>query len=296
MGGRAVAEFTTSNTNASGAATSPPSRSATVDLRTLPQFHVAANGNGHTQIGNGNGYALSNGNGHARTNGNGHARTNGNGHARTNGNGNARTSRCPWCLSRSKRVFDVTSALILLALASPFFLVAAIAIKLDSAGPVFYRQRRTGYGGKRFLMYKFRTMRKDADQLKESLRSLNHHGPNSPDFKIRNDPRVTRVGRLLRRSSLDEIPNLLNVIRGEMSIVGPRPTSFDVDRYAEWHLARLAVPSGITGLWQISGRSDIDFDDRVELDCRYIREQSIILDLKILALTPWRVLRGRGAY
>jgi len=215
----------------------------------------------------------------------------------TTGDGHAQTSRCtPWCHSRSKRLFDLGIALFLVILALPFFIVAAVAIAIDSPGPVFYLQRRTGFGGKRFLMYKFRTMRKDADQLKESLRSLNHHGPNSPDFKIRNDPRVTRVGRLLRRMSLDEVPNLINVIRGEMSIVGPRPTSFDVDRYAEWHLARLAVPSGITGLWQISGRSDVDFDDRVKLDCRYIREQSMLLDLKILALTPWRVLRGRGAY
>lgn len=216
-----------------------------------------------------------------------------------NGNGHAtvRARRCtPWCLSRSKRMFDALSATVLLALASPLLLAAAVAIKLDSRGPVFYRQLRTGFGGTRFRMYKFRTMRKDADQLKESLRSLNHHGPNSPDFKIRNDPRITRVGRMLRRMSLDEIPNLINVVRGEMSLVGPRPTSFDVDRYAEWHLARLAVPSGITGLWQISGRSDLDFDERVQLDCRYINEQSMLLDLKILALTPWRVLTGRGAY
>jgi lipopolysaccharide/colanic/teichoic acid biosynthesis glycosyltransferase len=179
---------------------------------------------------------------------------------------------------------------------SPFFLLVAMAIKLDSPGPVFYRQWRTGLCGRRFRMYKFRTMRKDADQLKESLRAMNAHGPNSIDFKIRNDPRVTRIGRVLRRLSLDELPNLLSVLRGDMSIVGPRPTSFDVDVYADWHLARLAVPSGITGLWQISGRADVDFDDRVKLDCRYIREQSLWLDLKILALTPFRIFSGRGAY
>lgn len=256
-----MTEFHSSELGASGGVIAPPSRSAPAAPRTPFTFRlqprsIASNGNGHAQ-----------------------------------------TKRCtPWCLSRSKRLFDVVSATFLLILASPFFLAAAVAIKVDSPGPVFYRQRRTGYEGRRFLMYKFRTMRKDADQLKESLKALNHHGPNSPDFKIRNDPRVTNVGRYLRRSSLDEVPNLINVIRGEMSIVGPRPTSFDVDRYAEWHLARLTVPSGITGLWQISGRSDVDFDDRVQLDCRYIREQSILLDLKILALTPWRVLTGRGAY
>lgn len=203
---------------------------------------------------------------------------------------------CSWCLSRGKRAFDIVSSAFLLALVSPLFLIAAVAIKLDTPGPVFYRQWRTGYGGKRFQLFKFRTMRKDADQLKDSLRALNHHGPDSPDFKIRNDPRVTTVGRTLRRMSLDEFPNLWNVLRGDMSIVGPRPTSFDVDVYAEWHLARLAVPSGITGLWQISGRADLDFDDRVKLDCRYIHEQSLWLDLKILALTPFRVFSGRGAY
>jgi lipopolysaccharide/colanic/teichoic acid biosynthesis glycosyltransferase len=206
------------------------------------------------------------------------------------------TEGCPWCLSRGKRVLDLVSSATLLLLVSPLFLLIAIAIKLDSPGPVFYRQLRTGFGGRRFRMYKFRTMRKDADKLKESLRSLNCHGPNSPDFKIRQDPRVTRVGRLLRRMSLDEFPNLLSVLRGDMSIVGPRPTSFDVDVYADWHLARLQVPSGITGLWQISGRADLDFDDRVKLDCRYIEQQSLWLDLKILALTPFRVLGGRGAY
>jgi len=188
------------------------------------------------------------------------------------------------------------SSAILLALVSPLFLVSALIIKLDSPGPVFYRQWRTGYCGKRFRLFKFRTMRRDAEKLKDSLRALNHHDPGSPDFKIKNDPRVTRVGRFLRRLSLDEFPNLLNVLRGDMSIVGPRPTSFDVDVYADWHLARLAVPSGITGLWQISGRADVDFDDRVKLDCRYIQEQSLWLDIKILLLTPFRVFWGRGSY
>jgi lipopolysaccharide/colanic/teichoic acid biosynthesis glycosyltransferase len=208
----------------------------------------------------------------------------------------AASASCPWCLSRGKRALDLVASVTLLILVSPIFLLLAMAIKLDSQGPVFYRQWRTGRGGRRFRMYKFRTMRKDADQLKESLRAMNAHGLHSIDFKIRNDPRVTRVGRVLRRLSLDELPNLLSVLRGDMSIVGPRPTSFDVDVYADWHLARLAVPSGITGLWQISGRADLDFDDRVKLDCRYIREQSLWLDLKILALTPFRVFSGRGAY
>ncbi len=213
------------------------------------------------------------------------------------GNGAARSNwTTPWCLSRAKRALDLAGASLVFMLVSPLFLVAAVAIKLDSPGPVFFRQWRTGFAGRRFQIYKFRTMRQDADQLKESLRSLSHHGPDSPDFKIRKDPRVTAVGRVLRRLSLDEFPNLLNVIRGEMSLVGPRPTTFDIDVYADWHLARLAVPSGMTGLWQISGRSELDFDDRVQLDRRYIQEQSLFLDLKILLLTPFRVLGGRGAY
>jgi lipopolysaccharide/colanic/teichoic acid biosynthesis glycosyltransferase len=178
---------------------------------------------------------------------------------------------------------------------SPILLLAALAIKLNSPGPVIFRQWRTGLGGRRFMICKLRTMRQDADRLKGSLRSLNHHASNSPDFKIRNDPRVTGVGKILRRTSLDELPNLFNVLWGDMSLVGPRPTSFNIDAYADWHLARLAVPPGLTGLWQVSGRSEVDFDDRVELDCRYIRNQSFLQDLKILLLTPFTVLGGRGA-
>jgi len=206
----------------------------------------------------------------------------------------------PWCLSSTRRILDIVGASLLLVLCSPIFLVAAIAIKLDSPGPVFFRQMRTGLAGQRFRVYKFRTMRKDAEQMKQALRQHNHHSQSSPDFKMKNDPRVTPVGRILRKLSVDELPNLINVVRGEMSIVGPRPTSFDIDAYADWHLGRLAVPPGITGLAQISGRGDVDFDDRVGFDCRYIREQSIFLDLKILLLTPFRVLSGvvtgRGVY
>jgi len=206
----------------------------------------------------------------------------------------------PWCFSSTRRILDIVGASLLLVLSSPIFLVTAIAIKLGPPGPVFFRQVRTGLAGQRFKVYKFRTMRKDAEQMKRALRQHNHHSQSSPDFKMKNDPRVTPVGRILRKLSVDELPNLINVVRGEMSIVGPRPTSFDIDAYADWHLARLAVPPGITGLAQISGRGDVDFDDRVVLDCRYIKEQSILLDLKILSLTPFRVLggilTGRGVY
>ena len=205
-------------------------------------------------------------------------------HLFLNLNGRARRHwLSPWCLSRAKRMVDIVGAGVILLILSPALALIAIAIKLDSPGPVFFRQWRTarspdGAGGR-----------------SESLRSLNHHGPNSVDFKILDDPRVTRVGRYLRRASLDELPNFLNVFRGEMSLVGPRPTSFGIEVYEDWHLKRLAVPPGITGLWQISGRCEIDFDDRVKLDSKYIQEQSFLLDLKILVLTPFKVLAGRGA-
>jgi lipopolysaccharide/colanic/teichoic acid biosynthesis glycosyltransferase len=206
----------------------------------------------------------------------------------------------PWCFSATRRILDIVGASLLLVLFSPIFLVIAIAIKLGPPGPVFFCQVRTGLAGQRFKVYKFRSMRKDAEQLKQALRQHNHHSQSSPDFKMKSDPRVTPVGRILRKLSVDELPNLINVVRGEMSIVGPRPTSFDIDAYADWHLARLAVPPGITGLAQISGRGDVDFDDRVVLDCRYIKEQSIFLDLKILSVTPFcilgGILTGRGVY
>ena len=201
----------------------------------------------------------------------------------------------PWCLSRTKRLCDIVGAAAILLMVAPLMVAIAIAIKLDQPGPVFFRQWRTGLAGRRFRIFKFRTMGKDAEKEKERLRALSHHGPNSPDFKIREDPRVTRVGKLLRRTSLDELPNLINIVRGEMSLVGPRPTSFGIDVYADWHLERLVVPPGLTGLWQVSGRSEIDFDDRVKLDRQYIRQQSIMLDLKILLFTVGRVFDGRGA-
>src|SRR5690606_39845714 len=132
-------------------------------------------------------------------------------------------------------------------------------IKISSQGPVFFIQQRTGYRGRRFGMFKFRTMVVNAEELKESLRHLNKHGSDSVDFKIDRDPRVTAIGRWLRRTSLDELPNLLNVVRGDMRLAGPRPTSFDANRYHNHHLARLRIYPVITALWQLSGRSNIDF-------------------------------------
>jgi lipopolysaccharide/colanic/teichoic acid biosynthesis glycosyltransferase len=170
----------------------------------------------------------------------------------------------------------------------------ALAIKLDSPGPVLFKQQRTGYLGRRFELLKFRTMVRDAEQQKEQLRHLSIHGQHSPDFKLRDDPRVTRIGRLLRPSSLDELPNLINVLRGEMALVGPRPTSFVASTYAPHQLARLAIRPGVTGLWQISGRSDLDFCTRTELDVEYINRASLWLDLRILLITPFKA--SKGAY
>lgn len=185
------------------------------------------------------------------------------------------------------------AALLLLALA-PVLLLIALAIKLQDGGPVFFVQSRTGYLGQRFPLLKFRTMIPGADRAKAALAHLNLHS-GSPDFKAARDPRITPVGRLLRSWSLDELPNLVNVLRGELSLVGPRPTSFDIGTYASRHLTRLAVRPGITGLWQVSGRALIGFDRRCELDEAYIRSASLRTDLSLLFRTAGAVLRRHGA-
>jgi lipopolysaccharide/colanic/teichoic acid biosynthesis glycosyltransferase len=176
----------------------------------------------------------------------------------------------------------------------PLGLTIALLIWLDDPGPVLFRQKRTGKGGKRFVMYKFRTMVTNAEELKEKYSHLNEL--TWPDFKISDDPRVTRIGRLLRKTSLDELPQILNVLKGEMSLVGPRPTSFDVGTYALWHTERLEVLPGITGLWQVRGRSDIDFNERLQLDVEYIENQNFTLDMKILLETVFALFNQRGAY
>ncbi|WP_242208718.1 MULTISPECIES: sugar transferase [unclassified Pseudomonas] len=201
----------------------------------------------------------------------------------------------PWQLSRTNRVVACLGALMILLLISPLLIGLALTIKFTSEGPVMFVQKRTGYRGRKFGMYKFRTMVANAEELKESLRHLNKHGADAIDFKIDHDPRITRIGGFLRRTSLDELPNLINVFTGDMRLVGPRPTSFNAYRYKDSHLARLAIYPGMTGLWQISGRSNIDFDQRVELDLSYIAEQSLLLDLKILLKTPFKVFSGHGA-
>jgi lipopolysaccharide/colanic/teichoic acid biosynthesis glycosyltransferase len=194
----------------------------------------------------------------------------------------------------AKRIFDLTLTLAALPLILPLMGVCALLIWLDDPGPILFKQYRTGRGGRRFQMYKFRTMLTNAEELKQKYAHLNEL--TWPDFKITDDPRVTRVGGFLRKSSLDELPQIFNILKGEMSLVGPRPTSFDVTTYSLWHTERLEVLPGLTGLWQISGRSDIDFDERLRLDVEYIERQSLWLDFKILLLTFTAVLNRRGAY
>jgi lipopolysaccharide/colanic/teichoic acid biosynthesis glycosyltransferase len=194
----------------------------------------------------------------------------------------------------AKRLFDVFVCLSSLPIVLPLALFIALLIWIDDPGPVLFRQMRTGKGGKRFPMYKFRTMVTNAEELKEKYAHLNEL--TWPDFKISDDPRITRMGRLLRKTSLDELPQVINVIKGEMSLVGPRPTSFDVSTYSLWHTERLEVLPGITGLWQVSGRSDVDFNERLRLDVEYIEKQSFLMDLKILFLTVFALFNQRGAY
>ncbi|MEX0673983.1 MAG: sugar transferase [Gaiellaceae bacterium] len=194
-----------------------------------------------------------------------------------------------------KRVFDVALGGAILLLGLPVWLLIAFAVKLESRGPVLYRSRRVGLHEAEFGMFKFRTMRADAEARQAELEDANEAA--GPLFKIRSDPRVTRVGGLLRRFSVDEIPNLLNVLRGEMSLVGPRPLPVrDYELLDEWHRKRSLVLPGMTGLWQIAGRSDLSFDELVRLDFYYIERWSLWLDITILARTIPAVVGRRGAY
>jgi len=194
-----------------------------------------------------------------------------------------------------KRFMDLIVALGGLVILSPLFLLIGLAIKLDSPGPVLFKQTRVGRGGREFTIYKFRSMRQGAEEEKGKLADLNE--ASGPIFKIRDDPRLTRVGRVLRRWSLDELPQLYNVLRGEMSLVGPRPpTPAEVAMYEDWHKKRLAVCPGMTGLWQVSGRSKLPFDEMVLLDIYYVENWSPALDVKILLRTVPKWLSGEGAY
>jgi exopolysaccharide biosynthesis polyprenyl glycosylphosphotransferase len=195
----------------------------------------------------------------------------------------------------TKRTFDVLVGSLIVIVGLPLWIILAVLIKLSSAGPVFYSDRRIGLGERPFEMLKFRTMVIGAASAQDALEPTNE--ASGALFKIRNDPRVTRVGRLLRRLSLDEIPNVINVLRGEMSLVGPRPLPVrDYELLQHWHRRRYNVFPGLTGLWQVAGRSDLTFDDLVRLDFYYIENWSIWLDVSILIRTPLAVLRRKGAY
>ena len=195
----------------------------------------------------------------------------------------------------SKRAIDFTIALVLLILFIPLILVLAMLIKFTSKGPVFFTQERVGRGGKSFTFVKFRSMRHKADDSihREYMKQLiqgdaESHSDNEeePLFKLKHDPRITEIGHFLRKTSLDEIPQLFNVLAGSMSLVGPRPPiPYEVNAYKSWHMQRLGVKPGITGLWQVSGRSTTTFDQMVELDIEYIKRSSLLLDLKILFQT-----------
>ena len=192
-----------------------------------------------------------------------------------------------------KRALDLVVCTLLLVIAIPVIAVCALAIRLDTPGPVMIAQLRTGRDGRRFRMLKLRTMLANAEELKPQFAHLSVVPP--PDFKIPNDPRITRVGRFLRATSLDELPQLFNVLRGDMSLVGPRPTSFEPSRYELWHTQRLDVRPGITGLWQVEGRNVMTFDERLRLDVQYIRRRSLAFDVMLLARTVVVVLRRSGA-
>lgn len=196
-----------------------------------------------------------------------------------------------------KRAIDLLLTLVALPIFLIAFLIIALAVKLDTPGPIIFRQLRTGKDGYRFHMYKFRTMVADAEAQKKELADLNEHGELDGPLKLgNNDPRITRVGRFLRRTSLDELPQMFNIIKGDMSWVGPRPTSWGLTSYELWHTERLDALPGITGLWQLCGRGDTEFEHWVRWDIAYVRRQSLAFDLEILLRTCFHVVKQRGAH
>jgi exopolysaccharide production protein ExoY len=198
-----------------------------------------------------------------------------------------------------KRAIDVTLAAIALCIISPLFALAALMVKCSGPGPVFFLQERIGYGGRRFYCYKFRTMVVDADAQLQHLLDQNHFARKewASTEKLKDDPRITEVGHILRLSSMDELPQLINVLRGEMSLVGPRPiVEKEIPRYREKFLDYRQARPGITGLWQVSGRNDISYETRTELDQRYVREWSLLGDVMIMVKTIPVVLWSKGCY
>jgi lipopolysaccharide/colanic/teichoic acid biosynthesis glycosyltransferase len=197
----------------------------------------------------------------------------------------------------NRRFIDIAGALFALVAGAPFLLLIAILIRLEGGGPVLFSQTRIGKNGQPFKLLKFRSMIADAEKLAHELRKHNKHGESGILFKMENDPRVTPIGRFLRRHSLDEIPQFINVLRGEMSLVGPRPpVPSEVKNYSARHLRRLTVKPGLTGLWQVSGRSDIDFEHMVDLDLQYIRTRNLFGDIALMIRTIPVVTHAEGAY
>jgi exopolysaccharide biosynthesis polyprenyl glycosylphosphotransferase len=195
-----------------------------------------------------------------------------------------------------KRMLDVAASAVLLVLLMPVFLVVAVAIRLEDPGPILFKQKRVGRWGQLFTMWKFRSMYTDAEERKKELMARNEM-EGGVIFKMKDDPRVTKVGRIIRKTSIDELPQLWNVFKGDMSLVGPRPpVPQEVDQYSLSDRRRLEVIPGITCIWQVSGRSDIPFDQQVELDVQYIQSQSFWTDIKILLKTVPALLFGTGAY
>lgn len=193
-----------------------------------------------------------------------------------------------------KRALDIVGAITGILLSSPIMLIVAIVIKLDQNGPVFFKQQRSGLGGKPFNFYKFRSMVVDAESKKEELMQFNER--TGPVFKMATDPRVTRVGRFIRRWSIDEIPQFFNVLKGDMSLVGPRPPLLDeIDEYEKWHKRRLDIKPGLTCIWQAYARDNKCFDQWVRLDINYVQNRSLLLDLKILLKTIPAVISRKGS-
>ena len=195
----------------------------------------------------------------------------------------------------SKRVLDFVAALLGLILLSPVFLIVSILIKLESEGEVIFSQTRIGLNGKEFKMYKFRSMVKNAEELKVKLAAQNEMS--GPMFKMKDDPRVTKVGKFIRKTSIDELPQLINVLKGDMSLVGPRPSlPKEVEKFKPWMLRRLEVKPGLTCYWQVSGRNNIDFEDWMKLDIQYVEDRNFLLDLKLIFKTFFVLFGDKNAY
>lgn len=197
--------------------------------------------------------------------------------------------------SFTKRVFDIGASFVGLTLLSPVLLGAAIAIKLESKGPIIFSQDRVGLNGKIFKMYKLRSMVSNAEELKEKL--LEQNEMSGPMFKMKDDPRITKVGKFIRKTSIDELPQLVNVLKGDMSLVGPRPSlPKEVEQFEPWMYERLQVKPGLTCIWQVSGRNNIDFEDWMKLDIKYVRERSFFGDLKLVFRTFFVLFGDKNAH